>query len=228
MKGRLGILAAVAALALGVAPAGVQASAKDIASTHAYAVAAYAALHEVVTKWSTVEAAVHKLDLKFRAECPKVGAGSPQSEEEQLLSTEVAGALWATGYRSEAKVVRKFVQVVGSLTWSNPAITRAARRFTKGLHEMTLLPIPDLCGDVRAWTASGYKTMPSNVAQYDRRVEAIEVKEIPRKLLLPYAQPSDRGLIAADERLDTRFGELEFERGQDDWDKLLEVLALNQ
>ncbi len=228
MKGRLGTVAVVAALALGIAPAGAGASAKDIASTHAYAVAAYAALHEVVTKWSTVEAGIHKLDARFQAECPKVGAGSPQSEIEQKLSYEVAGALWATGYRTEAKVVARFVKAVGSLTWSNPAITRAARRFTKALHAMTELPIPDLCGDVRAWTATGYQTLPADVTRFDRRVEAIEVKEIPRRLLLPYAQPSDRSLIAADERLDTRFGELEFERGQDDWDQLLEVLALNQ
>lgn len=228
MKGRLGTLVVAAVLALGIAPAGAQASAKDIASTHAYAAAAYVALHEVVTKWSVVETAVHRLDAKFRAECPRVGAGSPQTEEEQLLSTEVGGALWATGYRSEEKVVQRFAKAVGSLTWSNPAITRAAHKFVKGMHEMTLLAIPDLCGDVRAWTASGYKTMPAEVAQYDRHVEAIEVKEVPRKLLLPYAQPSDRSLIATDEQLNTRFGELEFERGQDDWDNLLEVLALNQ
>lgn len=228
MLGRLGTLAVVVAFGLGSVPAGASASSKDVASTHAYAVAAYAALHVVVSKWSTVEAGIHKLDLRFQAECPKVGAGSPQSEEEQKLSYEVAGALWATGYRTEAKVVQRFVKAVSRLTWSNPAITRAARRFTKGLHEMTLLPIPDLCGDVRAWTASGYKTMPADVASYDQRVEAIEVKEIPRKLLLPYAQSSDRGLIAADERLDTRFGELEFERGQHDWNTLLETLALNQ
>jgi hypothetical protein len=226
MRGCLAIIAAV--LTLGLAPTSADASSKDVASTHAYAVAAYAALHEVVSKWSTIEAGIHKLDLRFGAECPKVGAGSPQSEEEQKLSSEVAGALWATGYHTEAKVVQRFVKAVSPLTWSNPAITRAARRFTKGLHEMTLLPIPDLCGDVRAWQASGYKTVPADVEQYDQRVEAIEVKEIPRKLLLPYALPSDRGLIATDVRLDTRFGELEFERGQDDWDALLEVLALNQ
>jgi hypothetical protein len=228
MKGRLGIVAVMAALALGLTPAGAEASAKDIASTHAYAVAAYAALHSVVSKWSTVEAGIHKLDLRFQSECPKVGVGSPQSEEEQKLSYEVAGALWATGYRTNTKVVQRFVKAVSPLTWSNPAITRAARRFTKGLHEMTLLPIPDLCGDVRAWAAGGYQTVPANVVQYDRRVEAIEVKEVPRKLLLPYAQPADRGLIATDERLNTRFAELEFQRGQDDWDTLLEVLALNQ
>lgn len=226
MLGRLGILAVVATLAL--APASATAAPKDVASTHAYVIAAYAALHTVVSKWSTVEAGIHKLDLRFQAECPHVGAGSPQSEEEQKLSAEVAGALWATGYRTEAKVVQKFVKAVSPLTWSNPAITRSARRFTKALHDMTVLPIPDLCGDVRAWSATGFKAVPADVEQYDQRVEAIEIKEIPRKLLLPYAQSADKGLIDKVERLNTRFEELEFERGQDDWNTLLETLALNQ
>jgi hypothetical protein len=226
MLGRLGILAVVATLAL--APASATAAPKDVASTHAYVVAAYAALHAVVSKWSVVEAGIHRLDLRFQAECPAVGAGSPQSENEQRLSAEVAGALWATGYRTEANVVQRFVKAVNPLTWSNPAITRSARRLTKGLHDMTVLPIPDLCGDVRAWEATGFKTVPANVEQYDSRVEAIEVKEIPRKLLLPYELPGDRGLVARVEHLATRFEELEFQRGQDDWNMLLETLALNQ
>jgi hypothetical protein len=226
MLGRLGILVVVAALAL--APANATAAPKDVASTHEYVVAAYAALHAVVSKWSVVEAGIHKLDLRFRAECPAVGAGSPQSENEQRLSAEVAGALWATGYRTEAKVVQKFVKAVDPLTWSNPAITRSAHRFTNALHQMTLLPIPDLCGDVRAWEATGFKTIPADVEQFDNRVEAIEIKEIPRKLLLPYELPGDKGLVARAEHLARRFEELEFERGQDDWNTLLETLALNQ
>jgi hypothetical protein len=226
MRGWLATFAVV--LTVGWIPAGASAAPKDVASTHAYVVAAYAALHAVVGKWSVVETAIHKLDLKFQAECPAVGAGSPQSENEQRLSAEVAGALWATGYRTEAKVVQKFVKAVDPLTWSNPAITRSARRFTKALHEMTLLPIPDLCGDVRAWEATDFKTVPADVEQYDNRVEAIEIKEIPRKLLLPYELPGDRGLVAQVERLATRFEELEFERGQDDWNTLLGTLALNQ
>ena len=226
MLGRIAILGVV--LTFGLAPAGAVAAPKDVASTHAYVVAAYAALHSVVSKWSTVEAGIHKLDLKFQGECPHVGAGSPQSEEEQKLSDEVAGALWATGYRTEARVVQRFVKAVSPLTWSNPAITRSARRFTKALHDMTVLPIPDLCGDVRAWQATGFKTVPANVEQYDQRVEAIEIKEIPRKLLLPYEQPGDKGLVARVEHLNTRFEELEFQRGQDDWNTLLETLSLNQ
>jgi hypothetical protein len=222
----MAILAVV--LTLGLAPAGAGAAPRDVASTHAYVVAAYTALHAVVTKWSSVEAAIQKLDLRFRAECPNVGAGSPQSEEEQKLSAEVAGALWATGYHTDAKIAQAFIKAVGPLRWSNPAITRSARKLTRGLREMTLLPVPDLCGDVRSWAANGYKAVPVDVEQYDRRVEAIEIKEIPRRLLAPYVQPADRGLVTRAEHLNTRFEELEFMRGQDDWNTLLETLALNQ
>jgi hypothetical protein len=226
MLGRLAILAAV--LTVGLAPAGASAAPRDVASTHAYVAAAYTALHAVVSKWSSVEAEIGKLNQRFHTECPAVGAGSPQSEEEQKLSYEVAGALWATGYRTEAKVVRAFVKALKPLSWSNPAITRRARKLAKGLQEMTALPVPDLCGDVRAWAAGGYRAVPATTEQYDRHVEAIEVKEIPRGLLNPYVQPADKGLVARTERLATQFEELEFKRGQDDWNMLLETLALNQ
>jgi hypothetical protein len=93
---------------------------------------------------------------------------------------------------------------------------------------MTLIPVPDLCGDVRAWAAGGYKAVPADVQQYDQRVEAIEVKEVPRQLLRPYLPPADKGLLAKTEHLATRFEELEIGRGQADWDTLLETLALNQ
>jgi hypothetical protein len=226
MRRRLGIVMAV--LAVGLVPADATAAPLDVASTHAYLVAGYAALHATVSTWSSVEANIRKLDLRFHTECPDVGAGSPQSEEEQKLSYEVAGALWATGYHTDAKIVQAFVKVVNRLRWSNPAITRSAHKFARGLHEMTLLPIPDLCGDVRAWGAGGFKAVPATTEQFVRRVEAIEVKEVPRKLLVPFVQPADRGLRARDERLATQFEELEFKRGQDDWNTLLEVLALDQ
>jgi hypothetical protein len=226
MLGRFATLAVV--LALGLGPTGAAAAPRDLASTHAYLVAAYTALHATVTKWSAVEADIHKLDLRLHAECPHAGAGSLQNEEEQKMSYEVAGALWATGYHTDAKIVRAFVKAVNPLRWSNPAITRSARKFTTGLLEMTALTVPDLCGDLRSWSAGGFKMVPTEVQQYDRHVEAIEVKEIPRRLLAPYVQPADKGLRARDERLATQFEELEFERGQADWDILLETLALNQ
>jgi hypothetical protein len=218
----------LAVLAFGAVPASASAAPRDTASTQAYLKAAHTALQAVVSKWSTVEASIHALDVRFHSECPNVGAGSPQNEEEQKLSYEVAGALWATGYHTDINVVRTFVKAVAPLKWSNPAITRDARRFTKGLQEMATLSVPNLCGDVRTWAAGGYKAVPADTAQYDSHVEAIEVKEIPRGLLLPYLPASDRALLVQTEHLATRFEELEFSRGQVDWNTALETLGLNQ
>jgi hypothetical protein len=226
MRGRLAI--AVVVLAFGLTPADATATPRDVASTHAYLEASYTALRAVVSKWGLVEASIHKLDLRFRAECPNVGAGSPQSEEEQKLSLEAAGALWATGYHTNAPTLQRFTKAVGPLRWSNPAVGRAVRGYTTGLREMTALQVPNLCGDVRAWATGGFMAAPASTEQFDRHAEAIEVKEVSRHLLAPYEQASDRGLAARVEHLASRYGELEFSRGESDWNTLLEVLALNQ
>jgi len=215
-------------LALALTPATAGAASRDIASTHTYLVASYKVLHAAVSTWSTVEASIHRLDLRFHAECPDVGAGSPQNEEDQKLSYEAAGALWATGYHTDAAIVHAYVKTVNRLTWSNPRITRDARKLTRGLQEMTELQVPNICADVRAWGANSFGAAPANVKRYDEHVENIEIHEIPRDLLVPYVQPADDALRKRVERLATRFEELEFMRGQDDWIALLEVLGVNE
>jgi hypothetical protein len=226
MLGRLAIAAVV--LTFGLAPAGAAATPRDVTSTHAYLEAGYTVLHAVVTKWGSVEANIRKLDMKLHAECPDVGAGSPQSEAGQKLSQEAVGALWATGYHTNAAALQRFTKAVGPLRWSNPAIARSVRKYTTGLHEMVALRVPGLCADVRAWTSAGFGVPPASTEQFDRHVEAIEVNEVPRRLLAPFEQASDKGLAARVERLATKYSELEFSRGQSEWNTLLEVLALNQ
>jgi hypothetical protein len=222
------LLLPLAVLATLAGPARASAASLDAGSTHAYLVAGYAVLHATVTRWGAVEASIRKLNGRFAAECPKAGAGSPQNEQSQKMSYEVAGALWATGYHTDAQIVRAFARAVMPLRWSNPSITRAARRLAKGLLEMVALHVPDLCGDVRAWAATGFQTIPASTLRYDQHVEAIEVKEIPRRLLRPYVQPADKALAKRDEQLAARFEELEIGRGFNDWDMLLETLELNQ
>lgn len=219
-------------LALGIAPAlssaPASASSLDVASTHAYLVAGYRALHATVTQWPAVEASIHRLDRTFAARCPHVGEGSPQNEPAQKLSYEVAGALWAAGYHADRKIVSKFVRAVGRLRWSDPRITRSLHAYVKGLREMVALRVPDLCGDVSAWKASGFATVPQSTLNYDRHVEAIQVKEIPQQWLRPYVTPVDKALATRDIHLNTRFQNLETVHGFNDWDTLLETLSLNQ
>jgi hypothetical protein len=219
---------ALAVLALGAAPASASETQQDATSTHAYLVAAYGALHAVVSRWSAVEADIHRLDQGIQAECAGVAAGSPQSEEEQKLSYEVVGALWATSYQADATIIQRFRKTVDPLKWSNPAVTRGARAYARSLHEMAVLHIPHVCADVRSWVADGFKTVPTDTQRFDRRVEAIEINELPRKLLSPYLQGANRALLARVEHAARQFEEIEFVHGQGDWDALLEVLALNQ
>ncbi len=219
---------ALAVLAVTAVPASASTTPGDAVATHAYLEASYVALHAVVGGWPTVEADIHRLDLDLRGECPDVAAGSPQSAVEQKLSDEVVGALWVISYRADAAIVRRFLHAVDPLKWSNPGVTRAARAYARNLHAMTVLPTPSLCADVRAWIASGFLTVPADTEQFDRHVEAIEIKELPRKLLAPYLASADRALMARVEREARRFEELEFVQGQDDWDALLETLGLNQ
>jgi hypothetical protein len=226
MLRRAAILTAV--LAVAGAPATAGAASRDVASTHTYLEASYRALHATVSTWSSVEASIHELDQRLGAECPDVGAGSPQSEEEQKLSYEATGALWATGYHTDAAIDRAYVKTLSRLTWSNPQITRDARRLAAGLREMTALRVPNICADVLAWHANGFGTMPSDVEPYDQHVEAIDIHEIPRNLLAPYVQPADRGLLERVEHLATRFEELEFMRGQTNLIALLEVVGLGE
>jgi hypothetical protein len=227
MLGRVTILTAMLLGAVAPTTAGAT-SQQNVASTHAYLADSYTVLHAAVSTWPSVEASIHRLDLRFHAECPDTGAGSPQNAEEQKLSYEAAGALWATGYHTDATIVRTYVRSLNGLRWSNPQITRDARRLARGLREMVALRVPDICADIRAWHADGFGAMPSDVEPYDQHVEAIDIHEIPQGLLVPYVQPADRGLRERVEHLATRFEELEFMRGQDDWIALLEVVGLNE
>ncbi len=204
------------------------APASNASATHAYLTADYAVLHTFVGGWAAVESAIRGLDARYAAECPHVGAGSPQDEEEQKFSLEVAGALWSAAYHAHAAAIHSFVTKVSRLKWSSAAVNRAARKLTAGLTEMISLPTPPLCSDVRAWAANGYGAAPADVSAYAKHAEAIETKQIPPRLLAPFLSGSDRALAAADQRLDRHFEELEFVHGQDQWNKLLEILSLNQ
>lgn len=216
-------------LAMAVAPADAGAvSAHDRAAARTVLTAGYTALSAVVRTWPKVEASLRALDRRFARECPDVGAGSPQNESEQHLAYEVAGALWVTAYHTDAPIIRKFIHRVTGLSSSNPKLNRRVHKFLNGLDEMLALQVPPLCADIRSWIASGYRTVPASALQFDSHVEAIDVEIPPAKLADPYLTPSDRGLVPKLERLIHRFDELEFVVGQQDWNMLLETLALNQ
>lgn len=213
----------------GAAPATSDAaSSHDVAAARIVLTSGYETLREVLRTWPKVEASMRNLNSRFARECPGIGAGLPQTEIEKRLSYEVAGALWATAYRADAPIVKRFIHRVTGLTSSDPKINRRVYKFLNGLNEMLALQVPDICADVRAWTASGYERMPTSTLQFDSHVEAIDVEIPSPKLADPYLVPSDRALVPKLEHLITKFGELEFTVGQRFWNMLLETLGVPQ
>jgi hypothetical protein len=224
--GRLTIV--IVALTLAVAPASASAASRDTSSTHAYIVANYALARASEAKTAAAQAKIESLNRTLGQKCPRVGAGSPENAESQHVSYEAAAALWSISYGIDAGPIRIFAKAVSGLRWSNAKLTRIAHAYAKSLQGLAALPLPDLCGDVRAWTASGFKTIPATTTTIDQRAESIEPQTLSPKLLAPYEQPGDRGMVAKTTRLETTLEHTETVVGFNDWDQLLETLGLNQ
>jgi hypothetical protein len=217
------------AIAFSGTPAQAIAASRDAASTDAYLAAAYTDLRAAVASMpTTIDANVDALDRSYASECPRVAAGSVQDEAADPMTYEVAGALWSTAYHTDAKIVQSFDAAVRPLRWSSARITRDVDRYAASLHELSVLPLPDLCADMRAWAASSFSAIPSSTTQFDRHVEAIEGRPLPLALLVPYEGPAQRELAARVANLENRFEELEGELSQKWFDMTLETLALPQ
>jgi hypothetical protein len=220
------ILAAVA-LAL-LVPAAAGAAPRDIAATHAYIQANYALARAVDARIASTQAGILNRTEQFGRECGNAGAGSPQDEEAQKLSYEAAGALWAVSFGANVQQIRTFARAVKPLRWSNPKLTRIAQSYAQGLLGLATLKTPDLCADVRTWSASGFHTVPASTLRFDGRVEGLEPRTIPPRLLAPFESPADRGALTRTTHLESELEANEFEVGFDDWTSLLNVLGLKQ
>jgi hypothetical protein len=222
---RLTIL--LATLAVGLLPT-TAATASDSSATHAYLKASYTAYKTSIAQIRLVGANVDKLSRRFAGECPRIGVGSPQNEDAQELSYEAFGLLEGVAFHTDSRALQSYSRAVKPLRWSNRRITSAARSYLQSLHELMSLPTPDLCSDVRSWTAAGYKVVPTSTISFNRHVESIEGKPVSLRLLAPYESGSDRALATRVRHLEVQLEHLETLRGQDWWNLILETVGLNQ
>jgi hypothetical protein len=219
-------LALLVVLGLAAAPASARATPQDVASTHAAIVAGYALAHAAVANIAVAQSRIQAYDRRLAGECPGVGKGTPEIESSQPMSHEVASALWSIAYGAVAGPIHRFAKAVRGLRWTSGRFTRTTRTFAANLTALTSIPLPDLCADVRTWTAGGFESVPQRVLELNDRIERLEVPEIPWGLVAPYVMSSDGGRLAYIKDAERKTTEAEFTFGQRDWYQVLETIGL--
>jgi hypothetical protein len=204
------------------------AGASNVSATHVYIQANYALAKAGVARIGAIQAKVLALNASLAQQCPGAGKGAPELEITQPISHEVVAALWAIAYQANAAPISAFVAKTKHLRWSSARITKIVARYARSLHEMATLPLPNLCEDVRAFTASGFRTPPAHVLALVEHVESIELEPVPAGLLARYEQGSDKGVLSKTAALESKLEESEFSLGQTDWLLVLATLGLPQ
>jgi hypothetical protein len=218
------IAVAASLLALGAQTA----TASDVSATHAYIQANYALAKAGVAHIAASQAKVQAFNSTLAKECPGAGKGAPELEVTQPVSHEVVAALWSIAYGEDAGPIATFASKAKKLRWSSGKITRIASRYATSLHEMATLPMPSICEDVRAFTASGFRTPPARAVALVDHAESIQLEPVPARLLKPFARGSDAGVLKKTAKLEEKLEEQEFSLGQTDWLEVLATLGLPQ
>jgi hypothetical protein len=195
------VLAALFLVVL-AAPAGAFAGARvtprDRAATRAYLQARYAYEQALVADAPASNAAVERFAGSLAGECPGVLAGarheplntllgsprrspSPRQMGESNRESRQRGALQgelslALGLRliePDRQAALAYARAVGSLRWSNEALTVLERTGAAELEwELQSAP-PGVCADMKAWVASGYTTLSPATKTLIREREAV-------------------------------------------------------
>jgi hypothetical protein len=216
-----------AALALAAAPPAALARSENANATRIYIQANYALVRVARSHLAAGEAALKGLARQIAGECPLAAAESPENHDSEQLTNEVAGALTLLAYHPDTAAMTAFARAIGGLHWSNRALTRTVKTYATQLQGLATLAPPDVCGDVKAWTAGGFQTLPASTVQFDQRYYAvdIEAEEVPLRLLAPYESAREASLVHRTKQLESPLAEAEA-NAVADYTKILDALEL--
>jgi hypothetical protein len=216
------LFAALAALAAGPSCA----LASDAASTQAYLHANLALMQYANSHIPQAEKVLTGVVRQIRRECPHAAAESPQNADSTQLSNEVIGTMVTTVVRTSLRTARRFVRTVSPLRWSNRGLTRTIQAYAAKVKVLTGLAVPHLCADVKAWTASAFKTLPATTVAFDRRfVPAwVGAGELPDSLRA-IAPAEDRALVRRTIQLESKWADFEA-REVESWGSIMDTMVL--
>jgi hypothetical protein len=222
------LLSALAALALLLGAAGADAAGGDAAATSAYVRANYALVATAHAHQGAAEAALQSLLARVRRECPLIVAGSPQDEASEKLTFELVGAMRLVAIKPFAGAIAQYARAVSRLRWSSASLTRKVRSYARELLAQSRLAVPDFCGELRAWKANGYTSLPPGTLPFNNAYYAVYVGIglLPSGQLAPSLPGSQRALVRRTLKLENDV--IEFEANAvETWGRIMDAAGLN-
>jgi hypothetical protein len=213
------VLSVLATFCASAAPAG--ASLNDRAATHAYLSADYAYEQASALDEPSAQRAFETAANQLAAECPGVLAGAPQESrfesfldgsrktarqrgEESRQNRQLGElGLEMTLYLAlrDAEALRPlrlaFAQKVAQLRWSDAKLTRRVHEEASNSANPPF-EVPSVCADMRAWVASGYRSLPPKtktvVEKFATSARSEGGQPTIESLLKRYEGPSEKAL----------------------------------
>lgn len=214
-------------VALALAPAPAIATSADVSATQAYVRANYALVSSAHAKIGLADTILQSLLQRVRSECPKIAAGSPQDTDSEALTFELVGEMRLAATRPNAGAVAKFARAVAPLRWSNARLTQAVRSYSRQLRKQSLLAVPDVCAEVRAWVASGFHALPEGTRRFNLALpDYVGMGMLPSALIAPFVTSGQRSVLQRTRHLEDDI--IEFESfAVETWGQIMDELALN-
>ncbi len=214
------------ALILAVGQAQALASPADISTSRTYIQANYALVQFSATRLGTAQTLLEGVLYKVKSLCPNAGAQSPQDPESTQMSNEVIGAMVIAAIHPAQPEISAFLRVAERSRWSSRALTRTIHEYANKLKAMSTLAAPNLCGDVAAWAASGFRTLPASTAHFDQLFVPnwVALGDIPAALK-PYEQPSEASIVNRSNQLEMRITNFEA-ASVETWGEIMNSLSL--
>jgi hypothetical protein len=227
LVGKLTAVILTAGLALVCAPASALAGAGDVATTQKYIQANYTLVKAGSAKLGVARAALLAVRHRIEGECANVAANSPQNPDSTELSNEIIGAMVLAAFHTDVPAGENFIRAAGGLRWSNHALTSTVQSYVGNLRVLNKLAAPNVCADVRAWVASGYRTLPASTVRFDQEFMPnwVAIGELPARLG-PYERPSEKAVLRRTNQLEAQLTEFEAGDGVETWGQIMDALVL--
>ncbi len=206
------------------APA-ASAPSSDRAATDAYVGAAYHYEQAALANVPGVRAAVEGLASRLASECPgvlrdgppepppgtpfarRVGESKREDEQQSELEGELSETVRLTLVQADRQPLLEFAAATRSLQWTNPTLTQAIDAQATGLEAELALALPNVCADMQAWVASGYRTLTAATHEFAAKREAIARTQDARfdksvaRLFASHESAADKALVATTKAL---------------------------